>query len=263
MLVLLSPAKTLDFETELPTKKNSQPRFIDDAQLLVDVMVNMSPADLSGLMGISDELAVLNVRRFADFTTPFTTLNARPAVLAFNGDVYRGLSARTFSERDFTAAQKTLRILSGLYGLLRPLDLIQPYRLEMGIKVATQRGRDLYDWWGERISQQLASDLADTSGAKVIINLASEEYFTAVRPKVLNVPIISPRFEEVRQGGKRKMITLFTKRARGAMAGWIVRNRITSMNAIKNFDVDGYRFDPHESTARVPVFVRDRVHDQG
>ncbi len=258
--MLLSPAKSLDFESRPATRKHTEPRLLDRSTELIEVLRTKSPDELARLMKISDELAVLNVARYADFETPFTTKNARAAVLAFDGDVYRGMdAAHSFTERDFTEAQKTIRILSGLYGVLRPLDLIQPYRLEMGIGLATARGRDLVDYWGDVPSRLLADDLAESPGADAVINLASQEYFAAVNPGVLAVPIISPRFEEITPSGKRRMVSFYAKHARGAMAAWLVTNRVRSVRKIRDFDADGYHFDQHSSTVSRPVFVRPQA----
>lgn len=257
MLILLSPAKSLDYDSPLPTVTPSQPRLLDDAGRLVEVMRTKSVADLAALAGISDELAALNAERWASFRIPFTRRNARPAVLAFSGDVYQGLDVRRrFGTRDYTEAQKTVRILSGLYGVLRPLDLIQPYRLEMGTRLATDRGRSLYEWWGDRITAVLRDDLAASPGPAVVVNLASAEYFGAVRPDQLDAPVVSPRFEDTDPQGRRRVLSFFAKRARGELAAWLVRNRIRSASGIKAFDAAGYRFDPAASTAAVPVFVR-------
>lgn len=257
MLVLLSSAKSLDFDSRPVTRKHSQPRLLDESVKLIEVMRTKSVDEVASLMGISDELAALNATRYRDFEPPFTMRNARQAVLAFAGDVYRGMSAPTrFGERDFTEAQKTVRILSGLYGVLRPLDLIQPYRLEMGTRLATDRGRDLYDFWGDQVSQVLAADLAESPDPAVVLNLASKEYFAAVNPDVLTADIITPRFEEVAPGGRRRMVAFFAKRARGEMAGWVVRNRIRSVRRLRDFDESGYRFDEANSTRLTPVYVR-------
>ncbi|MCY4663745.1 MAG: peroxide stress protein YaaA, partial [Acidimicrobiaceae bacterium] len=178
MLIVVSPAKALDYSSRLPTRKHSQPRMLDEAEPLVDVMRQKTPDEIAKLMSISAELAELNFERYADWEAPFTPADARPALLAFAGDVYQGMdAAATFTERDYTHAQKVLRILSGLYGVLRPLDLMQPYRLEMGSRLATDRGRDLYSYWGERITEMLNEDLAASPGPAVVVNLASHEYF--------------------------------------------------------------------------------------
>ncbi|MFZ1412836.1 MAG: peroxide stress protein YaaA [Micropruina sp.] len=257
MLVLLSPAKSLDYASTLPTRKHSEPRLLDEAAQLIAVMRTKSLAEIAALMDISDELAALNAQRYADFEVPFNRANARPAVLAFDGDTYRGLAVRErFGERDFTEAQKTLRLLSGLYGVLRPLDLIQPYRLEMGTRLATERGASLYDWWGSRITALLREDLAEAPGAAAVLNLASGEYFQAVRPAELGAPVISPRFEDTDANGRRSVVSFFAKRARGELAAWVVLNRVRSPRAVKQFTGAGYRYDARASTTAQPVFVR-------
>ena len=204
VLIVLSPAKTLDYESRLPTRKHSQPRMLDRSEQLVEVLVKRSPSELAALMGISEELAELNAQRFADFTTPFDRRNARSAVLAFDGDVYRGMDVASFGERDFTEAQKTVRILSGLYGVLRPLDLMQPYRLEMGTKLRTHRGDTLYDYWGGAITDLVNADLAQSPGPDLVINLASNEYFRAVQPERLDGQLISPRFLDPDEQGRHR-----------------------------------------------------------
>lgn len=257
MLIVVSPAKALDFESPLPTRKHSEPDMLDRSKQLVEVMATKSPDELSHMMGISPQLGELNFERFQDWTLPFTTDNARPAVLAFNGDTYVGLDVRgSFSERDYTHAQKVLRILSGLHGVLRPLDLIQPYRLEMGSKVRTDRGRTLYDFWGDDVTDRLAADLAASPGSNVLVNLASQEYFSVVHPDRLDARIVSPRFLDAKGDGEHKIVGFFAKRARGAMASWIVRERITSAKRLVEFDADGYRYDETLSTRDEPTFTR-------
>lgn len=257
MLVLLSPAKSLDFESRLPTRKHSQPRMLERSRQLIDLLRTKSADEVASLMHISDDLAVLNVERYRDFDPPFTPKNARPAVLAFAGDVYRGMAVGTrFDERDFTEAQKTVRILSGLYGVLRPLDLIQPYRLEMGTALATDRGRDLYDFWGDEVTEVLKADLASSPGAGVVVNLASQEYFGVVNPDLLDAEIISPRFEDVTASGRRQVVSFHAKRARGEMAAWLVSNRIRSARRLLEFEAAGYHYEPEHSTGRTPVFLR-------
>jgi cytoplasmic iron level regulating protein YaaA (DUF328/UPF0246 family) len=220
-------------------------------------MAGKTPDDLAEMMSISPALAELNFERFQDWQPPFGPHNARPAVLAFNGDTYIGLDAPgTFTERDYTHAQKVLRILSGLYGVLRPLDLIQPYRLEMGSKVEHAGGHDLYSFWGDRVTDVLNADLAASPGSSVLVNLASNEYFGVVRPERLDGRIVTPRFLDAKGDGDYKMVGFFAKRARGAMAGWIIRERITSARALTDFDAIGYRFDPARSSRDEPVFVR-------
>jgi cytoplasmic iron level regulating protein YaaA (DUF328/UPF0246 family) len=259
VITLLSPAKSLDYDSPLPTRKHSQPRLLDHAQQLIQVMRAKSPDEIAELMSISDDLADLNAQRYADFTVPFTPANARPALLAFTGDVYQGIDPwHRFGERDFTEAQKTVRILSGLYGVLRPLDLMQPYRLEMGTKLATDRGDTLYDFWGTTITDVLDADLADSPGPAAVINLASGEYARSVDLDRLDGRVISPRFLDQGPDGSYRMVSFFAKRARGEMAGWVVRNRIRTIKAISDFDEAGYRFDPERSTDDQPTFLRDR-----
>jgi len=260
MLIVVSPAKALDFESPLPTEKQSQPEMLDRTEELVGIMARKSPDDLSSMMSISSNLAELNHERFQDWTTPFTADNARPAVLAFDGDTYTGLDApNSFSERDFTHAQKVLRILSGLHGVLRPLDLIQPYRLEMGSKLehdANGGGSDLYSYWGDDVTDRLNEALAASPGAKVLVNLASNEYFSAVQPDRFDGRIIAPRFLDAKGDGDYKIVSFFAKQARGAMAGWIVRDRITTITALTDFAADGYRYDADRSTPDEPTFIR-------
>ncbi|MCH7790106.1 MAG: peroxide stress protein YaaA [Acidobacteria bacterium] len=256
MLIVISPAKSLDLETKIRTRKHSQPVLLNHSRELVDVMAAKSPDELAEMMSISADLANTNVDRFADFTTPFTTNNSRPAVLTFNGDVYMGMDAATFTERDLTRAQKTLRILSGLYGVLRPLDLIQPYRLEMGTTVANPGGANLYEFWGDTITDTIAADLKESPGSPALINLASIEYFRSVRSDKIDARIINPRFLDSSTGNDPKVISFFAKRARGAMAGWMIRNRVNSVKALREFDDLGYRYDPDRSNASQPVFTR-------
>lgn len=259
MLILLSPAKSLDYESKLPTRKHTSPRLLDHSAELIDVMRQKSVDEIAGLMGISAELADLNARRYAEFEPPFTHKNARAAVFAFDGDVYRGMNAReSFDGRDLAEAQKTVRILSGLYGVLRPLDLMQPYRLEMGTKVATSRGDTLYDYWDDVIAPLLREDLAESPGPDVVINLASGEYFRSVDTAVLDATLISPRFLDQGPNGDFKIISFAAKWARGAMAAWLVKNRVRSVRKLRDFDVAGYRYDPTQSTPSEPTFVRPR-----
>ena len=257
MLIVVSPAKALDFESPLVTKKHSQPAMLERSKELVDVLSTKTPQDLQSLMSISDSLAELNFDRYQDWSTPFTTDNSRPAILSFSGDTYIGLNAgATFSERDFTHAQKTLRILSGLYGVLRPLDLIQAYRLEMGSKLRTNSSNDLYGFWGTEISEKLNSDLMESPGEPVLINLASNEYFKSVNPDEVNGPLVTPTFLDKKEGGEYKMVSFYAKRARGSMASWIIRNRVKAANELQNFDEEGYRYDHDRSDALKPVFLR-------
>lgn len=256
MLSLLSPAKSLDFESPLATSRRTQPRMLEESAGLIDIMREKSVADIASLMHISEELSTLNASRYATYDDQHTRKNSRPAALAFNGDVYQGMQADQFDARDFTEAQKTLRILSGLYGLLRPLDAIQPHRLEMGTKLRTARGKTLYKWWGNKVTDQLRADLDESPGAGVIINLASTEYFGVLDTERLGARVISPRFEDRDADGKPRIVSFHAKRARGLMASWLVRNRIRSASAVTDFEADGYVFDPTRSTKDVPIFVR-------
>ncbi|HYD96222.1 MAG TPA: peroxide stress protein YaaA [Noviherbaspirillum sp.] len=254
MLIVLSPAKTLDYDTPLTTDEHTLPDFIDDASELVDILKQRSPADLSALMGISDALAVLNVTRYAEWSRKFTKKNARPAILAFNGDVYEGLAARSLTSRQLGYAQSHLRILSGLYGVLRPLDLMQPYRLEMGTRLANGRGKDLYAFWGARVTETLNKELA-AHKRKVLVNLASEEYFKVVKPKQLDAEVVTPVFEDWK-GGKYKIISFHAKRARGLMARFAAAKGVTQPEKLKEFDAEGYAYDVRASTAQQWVFRR-------
>jgi cytoplasmic iron level regulating protein YaaA (DUF328/UPF0246 family) len=259
VLIVLSPAKSLDYESKLPTKKFTQPRLLDHATELIGVMRTKSVSEIAELMSISPELADLNARRYAEFEPPFTPQNARPAVFAFDGDVARGMDAgNSFSERDLTEAQKTVRFLSGLYGVLRPLDLMQPYRLEMGTKLTTSRGDTLYDYWDAVIAPTLNADLAESPGPRALVNLASGEYFRSVDTSALDATIVSPRFLDEAPGGDYRIISFAAKWARGAMAAWLVRNRVRSAKGLRDFDVAGYRYAPEQSTAEEPTFIRPR-----
>ena len=257
MIVLLSPAKTFDLATPVVDREPTQPRLLDQTEILVRTMRRYSPATMRKLMKVSEEIAQLNVERFRAFETPFTPENARPAISSFDGDVYRGLQApTTFSTDDHDHAQQSLRILSGLYGLLRPLDLIQPYRLEMHIPLRTRRGTSLHAFWGDRLTRLLAADLKQAPGAPVLVNLASQEYSSAISFPALGVEVISPRFEDISASGQRKVISFFAKHARGRMAAWIIQQRLEDPERLVDFDLDGYRYDPETSTPTAPVFFR-------
>ena len=254
---MLSPAKSLDYESPLATEKRSEPTMLDQSAELVEIMATKSPRQLSNLMGISADLAELNVERFRTWDRPFTPETARQAILAFSGDVYQGLDAAgSFNQRDFTHAQKTLRILSGLYGVLRPLDLMLPYRLEMGSKVKNPRGKDLYAFWGHRIADELNKAMVDSPGRKALVNLASNEYFKSVDTSVLEAPVVTPGFLDAKGDGDYKTIAFFAKRARGSMAAWMIRNRVKSPAELEDFDGLGYTFSPAHSSDDRPVFVR-------
>lgn len=257
MLSVVSPAKALDFETAVATAKESEPRMLDRSAELAAIMAGKSEDEVRSLMGLSAKLGALNADRFQAWRRDHSNGESRQAVLAFDGDTYHGLDApASFSERDYTHAQKTLRILSGLYGVLRPLDTIQPYRLEMGTKLATPKGDDLYAFWGSEITTTLQSDLDASPGAAVIVNLASKEYFSAVKQDQLAARVITPKFLDSKGGAPPKVVSFFAKRARGAMAGWMVRERITTARAIAEFDGLGYRHDPDASGGDAPTFVR-------
>lgn len=254
MLILISPAKTLDYQSPLATTRYTQPELLDHSQRLIDVARKLSAPQIKALMGISDKLADLNATRFHDWQPDFTPDNARQAILAFKGDVYTGLQAETFSEEDFDFAQQHLRMLSGLYGVLRPLDLMQPYRLEMGIRLENPQGSDLYQFWGETITQKLNQALA-AQGDQVIVNLASDEYFRAVKPKLLDGEIIKPVFLD-EKNGKFKVISFYAKKARGLMSRYIIQNRLKTPAQLKDFAVDGYAFDEEISGKGELVFKR-------
>jgi uncharacterized protein len=257
MLMVISPAKTLDFESPLATQRFTQSTLLEKSQQLIDVARDLSPAQISSLMSISDKLAHLNAERFNQWQPPFTLDNARQAILAFKGDVYTGLQAETFSEADFDFAQQHLRMLSGLYGVLRPLDLMQPYRLEMGIKLANPAAKDLYGFWGDLLTQKLNDAMAE-QGDEVLINLASDEYFKAVKPKQLNGELIKPVFLD-EKNGKFKVISFYAKKARGLMSRYVIQNRLSKPEQLKQFDVDGYFFAADESKGNELVFKR---HEQ-
>ena len=257
MLIVVSPAKSLDYESPLATKKFSTPELLDQSEQLVAVMAKKTPDEIRTLMGISDALAEVNFTRFQEWERPFTPKNSRPALLAFHGDVYLGMNApATFTERDYTHAQKTLRILSGLYGVLRPLDLMQPYRLEMGTKLPTTAGSDLYAFWAGQVTDTLNEAIAASPGADVLVNLASHEYFNAVEPERIDGSIVTPVFLDAKGDGDFRIVSFFAKRARGSMSAWIIKNRVKSARALRDFDGMGYTFDPERSSRERPVFIR-------
>lgn len=254
MLLVVSPAKTLDFETKPKTSLHSEPAFLDDSQELIEQLKKFKAQDVTDLMGVSQKIAELNVERFNSWSLPFTEENAKQAILAFKGDVYTGLDAESMKLNDFKFAQKHLRILSGLYGLLRPMDLMQPYRLEMGKKLANKRGKNLYEFWGEKITDAINAQLK-TLKSDVLVNLASNEYFKSIKPKLLNAEIITPAFKDYKNGDY-KMISFFAKKARGALSRYVIDNRITDPEEMKNFDVDGYKFNSKFSKDNSWVFTR-------
>jgi hypothetical protein len=254
MLIVVSPAKSLDYETPIRTRKHSEPQFLKEADTLARQLKKMSPDDLCELMNISSKLGELNYGRYANWKTPFDPEQARQALFAFKGDVYLGLKAEQFDAADVNFAQKHLRILSGLYGILRPLDLMLPYRLEMGTRLKNKGGNNLYDYWGSKLTDALNEEFS-SQRSKVLVNLASNEYFSSLQPKALEAEIISPVFKDF-SSGKYRVLSFFAKKARGEMAAWIIRNRIDSPDKLKQFDVEGYRYSPDDSTASKPVFLR-------
>jgi len=254
MLAVVSPAKNLDYESDLPELNVTQPRLLDNAEELVEVCRQLSPQQLGSLMKISDKLAGLNAARFEQWQRPFNEDNARPAMYAFNGDVYTGLDAASLNSEAINTAQKQLRILSGLYGVLRPLDLMQPYRLEMGSKLDNPKGKNLYEYWGDTITQMLNDDLAEL-GSSTLVNLASNEYFSAVKPKALNADIITPVFKD-EKNGHYKVISFYAKKARGLMARFILNQKPKSVSDLKEFDANGYSFNEAMSSDKQLVFCR-------
>ena len=259
MLLVISPAKTLDYDTPPATARFTQPQHLDHAQELIGQLRQMSPQQVGELMHLSDKLAALNVARYGSWHPDFTPANAKQALLAFKGDVYTGLAAEDFSEDDFDFAQAHLRMLSGLYGVLRPLDLMQPYRLEMGTKLANARGNNLYEFWGERISAWLNEALA-AQGDDILLNLASNEYFGAVKRKALNARIIDTEFKDLKNG-QYKIISFYAKKARGLMARYVIKERIRDPEQLKAFDYQGYRYSAEQSKPDSLVFLRDHSED--
>ncbi|GLB50895.1 peroxide stress protein YaaA [Neptunitalea lumnitzerae] len=253
MKVVISPAKSLDYDSKLPTEQYTQPCFLKEAERINKLLKKESPKKLSDLMSISDKLADLNWQRNQDFSIPFNTDNARPAMYAFNGDVYTGLDAYTIPEAQIEKLQDTLRILSGLYGVLKPLDLIQPYRLEMGTKFPVGKSKDLYDFWKQKVTTKLNEELADD---ELFLNLASNEYFGAVDNKALKVPVITPVFKDWKND-KLKIISFYAKKARGSMVRYIIDNNVSTLEELKGFNYDGYAYSEEYSTKKNElVFVR-------
>ena len=255
MIVILSPAKTLDYDSDPQTTTFTEPELLDDAAVLIDVLQEKNAKEIKSLMSISDKLADLNIERYRTFETPFSTDNAKQALLAFKGDVYRDIEVEEYSDEDFVFAQQHLRILSGLYGVLRPLDLMQPYRLEMGTKLKTERGKNLYEFWSEKIANEL-NDAISAQHDNVLLNLASQEYFKSVDRTTLDAEIVDVAFLE-NKGGVYKIVSFFAKRARGTMANWIVRNRIKTVEELKEFAEDGYYYSEEKSRPKALVFLRD------
>ena len=253
MLAVISPAKSLDFETRPRTRKSTTPDFVDEAAVLIEDLVKLAPPDVSDLMGISQKLGELNCDRYNEWRRE--TKGGKQAALAFTGDVYMGLRAWDFTERELTSLQRRVRILSGLYGLLKPLDKIHPYRLEMGTGFANARGRDLYAFWGDRITDALNDELAGHR-SKTLVNLASNEYWRAVSTDKLDARILNTRFLDTKNG-QVKFISFFAKKARGLMAGYIAKHKVETIKGLKAFDGEGYRYNEDRSSVDELVFVRD------
>jgi cytoplasmic iron level regulating protein YaaA (DUF328/UPF0246 family) len=253
MKILLSPAKSLDFETKVPSEKYSEPIFLSEAEKLNAVLKKKSKKQLRDLMGISEQLAALNFQRYQDFATPLTQENARQAVYAFSGDVYVGLDAYSIQQNKIGKLQDSVRILSGLYGVLKPLDLMQPYRLEMGTDLKVNTKKNLYEFWGDKITKALNAEITDD---EIVLNLASNEYFKAVNSKKLKGKLISPAFKDFKNG-KLKIISFFAKKARGLMARYVVDNDIKKYDDLLGFDTDGYKYSKEETISDdKPVFLR-------
>jgi cytoplasmic iron level regulating protein YaaA (DUF328/UPF0246 family) len=258
MLLVLSPAKNLSEESiEVEKYPFSTPEFMEEARVLVKEARKLSPIKLAELMSVSESIAQLNYKRFEEWYAPFTPKNAKQAIFCFNGDVYQGLQANTFNEEDLGFAQNHIRILSGLYGILKPLDLMQPYRLEMGLSFETENGKNLYQFWDTKLAKKLNEHLAE-QGADVLVNLASNEYFKAVPKKALKAKIISPAFKDSKEGSDYKVISFYAKKARGLMANFIVKNKITKPDDLKAFDAEGYYFNQDLTKDELsPVFTRN------
>ncbi|PTX42132.1 hypothetical protein C8P64_2548 [Christiangramia gaetbulicola] len=253
MKIVVSPAKTLDYESKLPTTRGTQPEFLETAAKLNRKLARQSKKEISELMSISDKLADLNYSRYQEFEEDHDKKNSRPAMYAFNGDVYTGLDAYTIPTDKIDKVQDTLRILSGMYGILRPLDLIQPYRLEMGTSIGIERKDNLYEVWKKKVTEYLNNELADD---ELFLNLASNEYFKAVDTKKLKVPVIAPVFKDFKNG-KLKIISFFAKKARGSMVRYIIDKDCKTLDDVKGFDYDGYRFSQeHTEKENEPTFIR-------
>jgi uncharacterized protein len=255
MLALISPAKTLDYESALPTDQHTLPRLLEHSQELIDVSRKLSASDIASLMSVSEKIANLNAERFRDWNSDFNFSNARQALFAFKGDVYTGLDAYSLNDQQINYAQKHLRMLSGLYGLLRPLDLMMPYRLEMGTKLQNPRGHNLYEFWGNEITQMINQDL-EASNSELLVNIASEEYYKSVKESKIQAQIVKPVFLD-QKNGKYKVISFYAKKARGLMARYILENQIERAEDLKAFNTDGYYFDADSSLKGELVFKRD------
>lgn len=258
MLIILSPAKTLDFETNSDQIECSQPDFLEFSNTLISGLKNLGSEEIGQLMNISPKLAQLNMERFTCWSAEHSIGKSKQAILAFKGDVYEGLKAWNFTKKDYSFAQKNLRLLSGLYGILRPLDLIQAHRLEMGTAYKNKVGKDLYSFWGSLIREKLEQDLK-SSKSETIVNLASQEYFKATQPNELNANVVSPIFKD-EKNGKFKIISFYAKKARGMMANHLIKNQITSVDGIYKFSENGYQYDHSGSSELEPVFIRTEAN---
>lgn len=253
MKIVISPAKSLDFEKNIPTKDFSQPIFQQEIATINAELKKINPAQLAEIMHISNKLADLNWQRNQEFSLPFSVENAKQAVYVFDGDVYEGLDVNSLNEYEINKLQQSLRILSGQYGLLKPLDLIQPYRLEMGTKINIKKSKDLYTFWDNKITDALNKELSD---GELFINLASNEYFKSINPKKLKVPVVTPIFKDWK-GEELKVISFYAKKARGLMVRYIIKNDIQSIEDLKGFDYEGYRFsEQHSTQTNELVFIR-------
>ena len=254
MLIVLSPAKSLDYKTPVKVKNATLPDFVAESAKLITELKKLSPQEVAKLMGLSDQLAALNVGRYRDWSKKFTAENSKSAIFAFDGDVYDGFDVKSLNAKSLEFAQEHIRILSGLYGALRPLDLMQPYRLEMGASFKNAKGKDLYAFWGDLITKAIKKVL-DQQKEPVLLNLASEEYFKVLQAKDLGCEVISPVFQDAKDG-KYKIISFYAKRARGLMARYVVENRISKPADLKDFNLDGYKYFAAESKPNKPVFRR-------
>jgi cytoplasmic iron level regulating protein YaaA (DUF328/UPF0246 family) len=255
MIVLLSPAKTLDYTKEFDVEP-SAPTFLNDSAKLIKELKTKEPKDIASLMSLSDKLATLNFDRYQSWSaTKKMSADSQPALFVFQGDVYQGLQADTFNKKDISFAQKHLRILSGLYGELRPLDVIKPYRLEMGTKLPNSKGKNLYEFWGNKVQENILKELK-ANKSKLVVNLASKEYFTVVGSLPTDVEVVSPVFKDFKNG-EYKLISFYAKKARGFMSHWMIKNKVTNSKDLKNFDAEGYKYSKKLSTESEPVFLRN------
>lgn len=254
MIIVLSPAKTLDYDFDF-SNQHSVPTFLNQSSKLIKLLKKKEPKDIASLMGLSDKLATLNYDRYQAWTASKTVSNdSKPSMLVFKGDVYQGLQAESLSKNDLNFAQKHLRILSGLYGILKPLDLMKPYRLEMGTKLETSKGNNLYEFWGDKIQKNVLSELKDMK-SDLIVNLASKEYSSVLGKMSEDINLVSPTFKDYKNGNY-KIISFYAKKARGLMARWIIKNKIQNFEDLVDFNLDGYSFSKKESTVTTPVFLR-------